>query len=223
MFCYVYVTRLLTMGGKHVELYSKNKFEKLVHLVGFIIRLYHDARSSECQIWETSASCWFYCKTYITMHGSLNVKFEKLVHLVGFIIKIYHDARSSECQIWEISASCWFYCKTYITMHGSLKVKFEKLVHLVGFIIRIYHDARSSECQISQNTSVIHQRLNKFKLVTNQMLKRCPLGFTFRISGPRNNNIINVVSTSNFLWPNTRFSKILLNERKFSVIVLKKT
>ena len=24
---------------KHVELYSKNKFEKLVHLVGFIIRL----------------------------------------------------------------------------------------------------------------------------------------------------------------------------------------
>ena len=35
---------------KHVEFYSKNKFEKLVHLVGFIIRMYHDARSSECQI-----------------------------------------------------------------------------------------------------------------------------------------------------------------------------
>ena len=34
---------------KHVELYSKNKFEKLVHLVGFIIRICHDARSSECQ------------------------------------------------------------------------------------------------------------------------------------------------------------------------------
>jgi len=28
---------------KHVEFYSKNKFEKLVHLVGFIIRSYHDA------------------------------------------------------------------------------------------------------------------------------------------------------------------------------------
>jgi len=26
---------------KHVEFYSKNKFEKLVHLVGFIIRIYH--------------------------------------------------------------------------------------------------------------------------------------------------------------------------------------
>jgi len=30
---------------KHVEFYSKNKFEKLVHLVGFIIRIYHNARS----------------------------------------------------------------------------------------------------------------------------------------------------------------------------------
>ena len=35
---------------KHVEFYSKNKFEKLVHLIGFIIRIYHDVRSSECQI-----------------------------------------------------------------------------------------------------------------------------------------------------------------------------
>jgi len=32
---------------KHVEFYSKNKFEKLVHIVGFIIRIYHDARSPE--------------------------------------------------------------------------------------------------------------------------------------------------------------------------------
>jgi len=35
---------------KHVEFYSKNKFEKLVHVVGFIIRIYHDARSPERQI-----------------------------------------------------------------------------------------------------------------------------------------------------------------------------
>jgi len=35
---------------KHVEFYSKNKCEKLVHLVGFIIRIYHDARSPERQI-----------------------------------------------------------------------------------------------------------------------------------------------------------------------------
>jgi len=35
---------------KHVDFYSKNKFEKLVHLVGFSIRIYHDARSPERQI-----------------------------------------------------------------------------------------------------------------------------------------------------------------------------
>ena len=33
-----------------LEFYSKNKFDILVHLVGFIIRIYHDARFSECQI-----------------------------------------------------------------------------------------------------------------------------------------------------------------------------
>ena len=36
--------------SKHVEFYSKDKFEKLVHLVGLIVRLYHEARSSECQM-----------------------------------------------------------------------------------------------------------------------------------------------------------------------------
>jgi hypothetical protein len=34
--------------------YSKNKFEKLVHLVGFIIRIYHDERSHERQITSRS-------------------------------------------------------------------------------------------------------------------------------------------------------------------------
>jgi len=36
--------------SKHVEFYSKNKFEKLVHLVGFNIRIYHDARAPEPQM-----------------------------------------------------------------------------------------------------------------------------------------------------------------------------
>ena len=34
---------------KHADFYSK-KTEKLVHLVGFIIRIYHYARSPELQI-----------------------------------------------------------------------------------------------------------------------------------------------------------------------------
>ena len=42
---------------KHVEFYSKNKFEKLVHLVGFNIRIYHDARSPEGHC--TESKHWF--------------------------------------------------------------------------------------------------------------------------------------------------------------------
>jgi len=37
------------LSEKHVEFYSKNNLEKLVHLVGFIITIYHDARLSERQ------------------------------------------------------------------------------------------------------------------------------------------------------------------------------
>ena len=51
MYCCVYSEKTRDDGhwdsAKHVELYSKNKFEKLVHLVGFIIRIYHDSRSPE--------------------------------------------------------------------------------------------------------------------------------------------------------------------------------
>ena len=35
---------------KYVEFYFKNKFEKLVHLVGLIVRIYHDVRSPERQM-----------------------------------------------------------------------------------------------------------------------------------------------------------------------------
>ena len=49
---------------KHVEFYSKNKFEELVHLVGFYYKnTYDDARSRERQ--------------FITMHGQLNVNLSR--------------------------------------------------------------------------------------------------------------------------------------------------
>ena len=54
-YCCVYSAKLLMMDTdrycpEHVEFYSKNKFEILMFLVGFIIRIYHHARSLECQI-----------------------------------------------------------------------------------------------------------------------------------------------------------------------------
>ena len=34
---------------RNMQFYSKNKFEKLEHIVGFIIRIYHNAGSTERQ------------------------------------------------------------------------------------------------------------------------------------------------------------------------------
>jgi len=48
--CYLNKLQNARCNDKDVEFYSENKFEKLVHLVGFIIRIYHDARSSERQV-----------------------------------------------------------------------------------------------------------------------------------------------------------------------------
>jgi hypothetical protein len=58
---------------KDVEFYSKNKFEKFVHLVGFITRIYHNAWSHE----------------YITMHGHVNTS-------QCTVTWIHHNARSRE-------------------------------------------------------------------------------------------------------------------------------
>ena len=56
---------------KHVEFYSKNKFEKLVHIVSFFIRNYHDARSPEYQINIHAYSCNHFCsgKTIIITYS----------------------------------------------------------------------------------------------------------------------------------------------------------
>ena len=51
--CCVYSEKLLMMDrgtvGNMWSFISENKFEKLVHLVGFIVRNHHDARSPEPQ------------------------------------------------------------------------------------------------------------------------------------------------------------------------------
>jgi len=66
---------------KHVEFQYKNKFVKLVHLVGFIIRIYHDARSPERQKtsnsrkqlqWQYGFRC-FRCKQKVTVNFVMSV------------------------------------------------------------------------------------------------------------------------------------------------------
>ena len=67
---------------KHVEFYSKNKFEKLVHLVGFIVRIYHDARSPERPIYHDAR-----LPERPIYHDARSPE-----------RPIYHDARSAERQ-----------------------------------------------------------------------------------------------------------------------------
>ena len=91
---------------KHVDFYSKNKFEKLVRLVDFIIRKYDaviQVPSWSCSQavskhvwhipllyvqWKTPDDGERNCPKHVEFYSKN--KFEKLVHLVGFIIRIYH-------------------------------------------------------------------------------------------------------------------------------------
>ena len=81
-----------------------------MYLFGFIIIIYHDARSSErrklspawhisllCVQWKTPDEGQRNRPKHVEFYFKNN--FEKLVYLFGFIIIIYHDARSSERQM----------------------------------------------------------------------------------------------------------------------------
>jgi len=77
---------------KHVEFYSKNKLEKLVHLVGFIIRIYHDARSAERQI--LILICYFAGRVHtMALAGSITRTLLDRYHFHHHkIISRYHQA-----------------------------------------------------------------------------------------------------------------------------------
>jgi len=58
---------------KHVEFHSKDKFQKLVHLVGFIIRIYHDARSPERQI-HPESFLLYYVSSYFQLPRCFKIR-----------------------------------------------------------------------------------------------------------------------------------------------------
>ena len=72
---------------KHVEFHSKNKFEKLVHLVVFIVRIYHDKRSPERQNLWTNLSIFSCSKHDVTK--KLKEKFRLPKTYFNFIT-LYH-------------------------------------------------------------------------------------------------------------------------------------
>ena len=78
-----------TVRSMFEVLLKKNKFEKLAHLVGFIIRICHIIILYYINMGKVSIA-----RNRETVRNMLSFysknKFEKFVHLVGFIIRICH-------------------------------------------------------------------------------------------------------------------------------------
>jgi len=76
---------------KHVEFYSKNKFEELVHLIGFIIRIFHDSRSPERQILCKYWKFWRNSYTNILDASSIILVLKELLNFfcMSYVISEY--------------------------------------------------------------------------------------------------------------------------------------
>jgi len=72
---------------KHTGFYSKNKFEKLVHLFGFIIRIYHDARSPEHQP-HTHTHCIIH---HSTLYINFSFRYFIIIHILSYILLYYYS------------------------------------------------------------------------------------------------------------------------------------
>jgi len=72
---------------KHVEFYSKNKLRKVVHIVGSILRIYHDVRSQEGQIWCCNA-CRLHCPQIYLQRSRMNAG-KKALFIQRLYIGIY--------------------------------------------------------------------------------------------------------------------------------------
>ena len=74
-----------------VEFCSKNKFEKFVHLFGFIIRMYRDARSHEHWKWDISFDL---CTRMLLILLSTQTTFEHNLHYSSSLW--FHNFRNSK-------------------------------------------------------------------------------------------------------------------------------
>jgi len=106
--CCVYSEKLLMMDRetvRNMQFYSKNKFEKLVYLFRFIIRIYHDARSPERQIELThifTVRCiafWYLAAVKMVVYFALfeRIWHERLCTKPGPVLEGRKDARLGAC------------------------------------------------------------------------------------------------------------------------------
>jgi len=150
-YCCVYSEKLPDDGQrnclKHVEFYSKNKFEKLVHIVGFITRIYHDVLSPECQILNgcfniLSSSLFLFdtsCQTMkpFTIWSSFQITFQrpKIIQIHKHAVSVYYiPCRLPNCYnavilvyyLLTVKSNC-IYSQTFVhECLGSRTIRFTK-------------------------------------------------------------------------------------------------
>ena len=98
---------------KHVEFYSKNKFEILVRLVSFIMRIYRDARPPERQncCWLLNIFCFRWCIILLRTRPKLTESYARLMpsgHATFYLLY----------RVWNVSLK--FQCIRYIKMNFEL-------------------------------------------------------------------------------------------------------
>jgi len=130
---------------KHVEFYSKNKFEKLVHLVGFIIRIYHEARSPERQ------KMWFNVCTRFMLYRTL----------------LFHSRRRTRK---EREWSCITWMDSYISDIGQDRAIQPLYKHEVVWTIRISGWSGSlnrlqQQCSKAKRTVILLRQCSRITVI----------------------------------------------------------
>ena len=152
---------------KHIEFYSRNKFEKLVHLFGFIVRLYHEAWSPERQIFiqilqgknfviYPCTHC-VYCLCNISLYKKLNDAGCRARQTSGTDCKtcsvhqkIYHccwqrrpmstEEFSASESTWGLQKTIWLACVSYhLNRHVQLypEISIALLGQSTGFRVQL--------------------------------------------------------------------------------------
>ena len=108
---------------KHVVLYSKNKFEKLVHLFGFIIRIYHDARSSEC-VMKVAQNNQRRIRGKLNKHLGISGSYFPLYFVVKDVLERCNE-RTTQCSLNNVHIIITTYTRhvvtvMYIVQHQTL-------------------------------------------------------------------------------------------------------
>jgi len=133
---------------KHIEFYSKNKFEKLVHLVDFIKRIYHVAQSPERQITaDVRNSCMYVCM-YVWSNASRYRElkcvytFSSIAYWLAMTVKtctsVYYYVIHVYMLLFVELFPCWYFsCFSVCNIFSSFRISAYSVWYCVAVILII--------------------------------------------------------------------------------------